>query len=158
MNIFKRLQFVREEIAEIPDIDEKPSGGVTTFLKRVTYALSLGFKEKEIFFFGLLQWVSIALAYLLWVQMLDWIPESVWESAANSNEASLVDLILWLFLCGRCFVPCGDFYWMHGRCSLSPQTRARIDRRYMPEICSTSELATVVISLDRRMDHYDSEC
>lgn len=97
MNIFKRLQFVREEIAEIPDIDEKPSGGVTTFLTRVTYALSLGFKEKEIFFFGLLQWVSIALAYLLGVQMLDWIPESVWESAANSNEASVVDLILWIW-------------------------------------------------------------
>ena len=96
INIFKRLQFVREEIAEIPGIAEKPIGGVTTFLTRVTYALSLGFKEKEIFFFGLLQWVSIALTYLLWVQMLDWIPESVWESAANSNEASVDDLILWI--------------------------------------------------------------
>ena len=77
MKILKRVQFVREEIAEIPGVDKKPTDGIKTFLTWITYALSLGLKEKEIFFFGLLQWVSIALAYLLWVQMLDWIPESV---------------------------------------------------------------------------------
>ncbi len=112
MKILKRLQFVREEIAEIPGIDEKPTDGIKTFLTRITYALSLGLKEKEIFFFGLLQWVSIALAYLLWVQMLDWIPESVWESAANSSEASVVDLILgiWSFFCvGVASFPVGIF-------------------------------------------------
>ena len=54
MKILKQLHFVREEISEIPGIDEKPKGGVESFVSRISYALSLGLKEKEIFFFGLL--------------------------------------------------------------------------------------------------------
>jgi len=96
-----KIAFVRDEIKEIPGIDKKPSGGVGSFFSKVGYAISLGFKEKEIFFFGLLQWASIGGAYLLWVQMLDWIPEEVWRSAAESDEGSIVDVILlaWSFVC-----------------------------------------------------------
>ena len=38
MNIFKQLQFVREEIAKTPSINEKPTDGIKTFLTRITYA------------------------------------------------------------------------------------------------------------------------
>ncbi len=101
MSAFKQFDFIREEIKDLPGIDKKPSGGIASFTSRIGYALSLGFKEKEIFFFGLLQWCSIAIGYLLWVQMLDWIPEGVWRSAAESDEGSLADWILfaWSFVC-----------------------------------------------------------
>lgn len=101
MGIINKLSFIKDEISEIKGIDKKPPGGIKSFTSRVAYALSLGFKEKEIFVFGLLQWVSIGLAYLLWVQMLDWIPEEVWQSAANSDEGSVADYILlaWSFVC-----------------------------------------------------------
>jgi len=100
-NVFKQLEFVRHELKDLPGIDKKPSGGVSSFFSRVGYALSLGFKEKEIIAFGLLQWAAITLAYLLWVQMLDWIPEEVWRSAADSDSASIVDVVLlaWSVVC-----------------------------------------------------------
>jgi len=71
------------------------------FWQRTKYVLKLTFTEKEILFFALLQWLSIALAYYLWVQMLGWIPDEVWESAKNSDEWSIADIILylWSFIC-----------------------------------------------------------
>lgn len=101
MGLLNKIEFVRDEIKEIPGIDKKPTGGISGFSSRIGYAISLGLKEKEIFLFGLLQWASIAIGYLLWVQMLDWIPEEVWRSAAGSDEGSIVDVILivWSFVC-----------------------------------------------------------
>ena len=101
MKVLNKIEFVRNEIKDIPGIDKKPSGGISSFGSRVGYAVSLGLKEKEIFFFGLLQWASIGIGYLLWVQMLDWIPEEVWRSAAKSDEGSIADWILlgWSFVC-----------------------------------------------------------
>jgi uncharacterized membrane protein len=101
MGVFNSIRFVRDEIKRLPGVDRKPSGGVAAFTSRIGYALSLGLKEKEIFFFGLLQWAAIAMAYLLWVQMLEWIPEEVWRSAAESDEGSIADWILlaWSFVC-----------------------------------------------------------
>lgn len=101
MGLLNKLDFVRDEIKEIPGIEKKPSGGIRSFGSRVGYAIALGFKEKEIFLFSLLQWASIGLAYLLWVQMLDWIPETVWRSAAESDDGSIADWVLlaWSFVC-----------------------------------------------------------
>lgn len=101
MGVLNNINFVRDEIKELPDIDKKPSGGISSFSSRIGYALSLGLKEKEIFFFALLQWVSIGIGYLLWIQMLDWIPEEVWRSAAESDQSSMADwaLFAWSFVC-----------------------------------------------------------
>lgn len=101
MGLLNKIDFVRDEIKDIPNIDKKPSGGIRSFSSRISYAISLGLKEKEIFFFGLLQWASIGIGYLLWVQMLDWIPEEVWRSAAESDKGSIADWILlaWSFFC-----------------------------------------------------------
>jgi Zn-finger nucleic acid-binding protein/uncharacterized membrane protein len=101
LGTFGVIGFVRDAIKDTPGIEFKPQGGIRNFGSKIGYALSLGFKEKEIFVFGLLQWVAIALAYLLWIQMLDWIPEEVWRSAAESEQASIVDYILlaWGFFC-----------------------------------------------------------
>lgn len=101
MGVLNKIDFVRDQIKDIPDIDKKPSGGISSFGSRISYAISLSFKEKEIFFFSFLQWASIGIGYLLWVQMLDWIPEEVWRSAAESDEGSIADWILfaWSFIC-----------------------------------------------------------
>lgn len=101
MGLLNKINFVRDEIKEIPNIDKKPAGGIKSFNSRVGYAISLGLKEKEIFVFGLLQWVSIGIGYLLWIQMLDWIPDDIMRSAARSDDVSIVDLILvvWSFVC-----------------------------------------------------------
>lgn len=101
MGTFNKLEFVRNEIKDISDIDKKPSGGISSFTSKVGYVLSLSYREKEIFFFSFLQWVSIGIGYLLWVQMLDWIPEEVWRSAAESDVGSVADWVLlaWSFLC-----------------------------------------------------------
>jgi len=101
VGLLNKIDFVRDEIKEIPDIDKKPTGGIGSFGSRISYAIALGFKEKEIFFFGLLQWASIGIGYLLWVQMLDWIPNEVWRSAAESDQGSIADWVLlaWSFVC-----------------------------------------------------------
>jgi uncharacterized membrane protein len=95
------IGFVRDEIKHITHVNKKPSGGIRSFGSRISYAVSLGFKEKEIVLFGLLQWVSIGIGYLLWVQMLDWIPDDVWRRAAQTDGASVADWILlaWSFVC-----------------------------------------------------------
>lgn len=100
-SMFNKLEFIRDEISEISGIDKKPKGGVKSFSSKIGYALSLGLKEKEIFVFGLLQWASIALTYLLWIQMLDWIPDEVWRSTEDSDSGSIADLVLlaWSFAC-----------------------------------------------------------
>jgi Flp pilus assembly protein TadD/uncharacterized membrane protein len=97
------IEFVRDEINGIPDIDKKPSasGGIAKFGSKIGYALSLCFKEKEIFVFVLLQWTAIGIAYLLWIQMLNWIPEETWRSAARSDGISIADwvLLIWSVVC-----------------------------------------------------------
>jgi hypothetical protein len=101
MGLFNQLDFIKDEIRKIPEVKQKPYGGINSFFSRIAYAVYLAFKEKEIFTFCILQWLAIGFAYLLWVQMLDWIPEDVWRTAADSDGASLPDLILfaWSFVC-----------------------------------------------------------
>lgn len=74
-----------------------------TFFGELRYAIRLVFEEKEILVFALMQWAVIAIAYMIWVQMLDWIPDSVWEHVGkddNDFEFSLLNAVLtgWSFL------------------------------------------------------------
>ena len=88
MGPFNKIDFVSNEIKDIASANEKPSGGIRTFGSRIAYALSLGLKEKEIVFFGLMQWAAIGIGYLLWVQMLDWMPEKLWGVSAGLGFSS----------------------------------------------------------------------
>jgi len=101
---FNEMSSVKKEISEIKEIKEfKPpkKKAIKGFLSRTKYAVKLIFLEKELITFALLQWMCVALGYYLWVQMIGWIPESVWESAAESDEGSIADIILflWSFVC-----------------------------------------------------------
>lgn len=70
------------------------------FSSRSVYAIALIFREKEIIFFSLLQWAAIGLAYYLWVQVLGWIPNEVWESDSKIYDVPLnLAFLGWSFLC-----------------------------------------------------------
>ena len=70
-------------------------------------------KEKENIFFSLLQLATIAIAYYVWVQMIGWIPQEVWDIVEKDEDAcSIISWILWWwsFLCvGVAAYPIGIF-------------------------------------------------
>lgn len=78
----------------------------STFFGELGYSAKLIFQEKEIVFFAVLQWLVIGLAYTMWTQILDWIPDSLWEEVEKSNNKdddgafTLINLVLlgWSFL------------------------------------------------------------
>ena len=67
LNVFSRfgnnIAFVQDELKDLPELKNLPKGNTKDFTSKISYALSLGLKEKEIFFFGLFQWASIDLPY-----------------------------------------------------------------------------------------------
>ena len=101
------LLSMQRELAALPEIQKIPTDIETDseasgFASKAGYALSLGLKEKEIFFFGGMQWLAVAIAYLLWTQMLFWIPPEVWEALSSEEDgAGPIDLALtlWAFVC-----------------------------------------------------------
>ncbi len=100
--MFSRLDFVREEIHNIPSTAQKPQR-VTAFkyfFGRLLEAIKLVLFEKEIIVFAILQWIVIGIGYYLWVQILGWIPDDVWRSVEESDSSSIVDIILliWSFI------------------------------------------------------------
>lgn len=116
---YKNLQLVRRHVQQVPAFGTNTEGRYGAFLSSTRYALSLLFKEKEILLFSLLQWLAIAFSYLLWVQILSWIPEEVWRSAAESDGASLTDLVLllWSLACiGIAAYPVGILTGCMGAC------------------------------------------
>ena len=110
----KRLNNLNSEVYELTGSIARPnaSQSVDSFFSRMGKAFQLILKEPEIVLFSFLQALTIFLAYLLWVQMLDWIPEEVWKSAENSDDGSIADVVLiaWSFVCvGLAALPIGFF-------------------------------------------------
>lgn len=78
----------------------------STFRGELGYACKLIFEEKEIIFFAALQWLVVGLAYAIWTQVLDWIPDRVWDEVGKSKDNdnkvafTLLNLVLlgWSFL------------------------------------------------------------
>lgn len=58
----------------------------STFSSQLHYSVTLIAEEKEIIFFAILQWIAMIVAYLLWIQILDWIPDDLWEEVRQSRE------------------------------------------------------------------------
>jgi len=105
-----KIVFLQEEISKFPEMDDLPEGSTKDFTSKISYALSLGFKEKEIFFFGVMQWIFVFLACILWIQMLFWIPQPVWDAVSqcveenngNAEGCTLmadIPLTLWGYFC-----------------------------------------------------------
>lgn len=82
------------------DFSENPGyfGSVGGFFRSIATSLRFVLTEKENIVFALLQWGCIVLAYYIWVQVLSWIPEEIWEKAENRDSYNkYADLILWLW-------------------------------------------------------------
>jgi hypothetical protein len=113
--LYHEIKRVRREIAAIPEFKElkkQKKGSVSGFFRRIAYATKLIFLEKEIIVFSLLQFAAVGLAYYFWVQMLGWIPDSVWERARRSESTFFADIVLtlWSFACvGLAAYPVGIF-------------------------------------------------
>ena len=101
--IKKALKQLKKDAYQEYKNEDKPNRkeSLSYFGRCVLYSSKLIFKEKEIITFAILQLVCIGLGYYLWVQMLDWIPEEVWESTRDSDNGSPADivLLLWSFFC-----------------------------------------------------------
>ena len=114
-SLHREIERVRDEIGAIPEfkkLKEQKKASVSGFFSRIGYAIKLIFLEKEIIVFSLLQLAAVGLAYYLWVQMLGWVPDSVWESARSSKGTSTADIVLfiWSFACiGIAAYPLGIF-------------------------------------------------
>ncbi len=85
------LNVARNDAREIFDkIGTKPkvlsAQNFSTFWGELGYSLKLILAEKEIVFFAALQWLVIGLAYLIWTQILDWIPDHVWDELRRSSD------------------------------------------------------------------------
>lgn len=70
-------------------------------------------KEKENIFFAFLQLATIALVYYIWVQIIGWIPQEVWDAVEKEeNGGVIVSLVflIWSFICvGIATYPIGIF-------------------------------------------------
>jgi hypothetical protein len=77
---------------------------VSTFWRELGYSFKLILDEKEILFFAALQWLVIALAYVLWTKVLDWIPDQVWDEVAKSGDDRISFTLLNLALLGWSFL------------------------------------------------------
>ena len=66
-----------------------------------SYAVRLMMQEEEILLFAALQWLVVAIAYFLWIQVIGWIPDSVWAQVASAvdsdrdAETGIASLALW---------------------------------------------------------------
>lgn len=58
----------------------------STFWGELGYSMKLILEEREIVFFAALQWLVIGLAYTIWTQILDWIPDSVWAQVGKDDN------------------------------------------------------------------------
>ena len=114
--LLSKFEFIQDEVAGLSELrrarrDTSWRNCLADFWERTKYATGLIFKEKEIFVFALLQWSAIALGYYLWVQLLSWIPQSVWESEEDVRGLTLnLVFLAWSAVCvGLVAYPLGVF-------------------------------------------------
>lgn len=92
-----------DELTKFVDNEKKPESEIKTFTSRIRYALMLGLKEKEIFFFGLLQLLVIMVGYVFWLQVLNWIPQDIWNEVqacidrGEDDCTGIIDIALYLW-------------------------------------------------------------
>jgi len=59
---------------------------LSAFFSNIPVTINLIREEPEILFFVVSQWVVVCLAYFAWLQMLQWIPDEVWNEISKSNN------------------------------------------------------------------------
>lgn len=74
--------------------------GRRPFWSYAGYSMRLAMEEKEIILFAFLQWVSVLGAYLVGIEVLNWLPEFQpgWAGGAVSVESN-VFFVIWMLTC-----------------------------------------------------------
>lgn len=121
-----QLNNLKQKAYKETDFSENPGyfGSVGGFFRSIATSLRFVFTEKENIVFALLQWVSVAVVYFIWVQGLDWIPEEIWKNDSQNDAANLI-LWIWSLVCvGLAAFPLGIFTaCMNASCILRFQNK-----------------------------------
>lgn len=111
--MYQRIKDAQQELSGLPQQPMLPKGGIGAFLHATTYALKLSLVEKEVWFFAFMQWISISLVYMLWLQGFRLLPESLWGQLSSDGGAGwLVHtlVLVWGLLCiALASIPVGFF-------------------------------------------------
>lgn len=111
--MYQEIKEVQQQLADLPQRSMVPSGGVRTFLAATASAVKLSVAEKEVWFFAFMQWISIGLVYMLWLQGFQLIPASMWEQAASEGGTAWqvhAVILVWGLLCiALASIPVGFF-------------------------------------------------
>ncbi len=96
--LHKEIEYTAKKGLTLPPKGESLQG----FLKDSWKSFKFILTEKENVFFALLQLGAIALGYYIWVQIIGWIPEEVWEEISDNDSAGLlinIVFLVWSFIC-----------------------------------------------------------
>lgn len=114
--ILPELKDLKKQAANVYDDNFKPGtlSSVGGFFRNAALSLSFILSEKENILFAVLQLISIALGYYIWLNILDWIPQEVWDelSRDDDNDHAVLNLLFlaWSFICvGIVAYPLGIF-------------------------------------------------
>lgn len=101
MAIFTDIGSVTNALTRYSVKDFTPEGGLAGFLSKVGYSLSLAAREKEIFLFVLLQWVSVIFGYHIWIKLYHWIPDSwiLLSLLLKNGDFVTIAEIFWSIIC-----------------------------------------------------------
>lgn len=78
----------------VPDVNWIAPRKLGMFLRSIGRAAVLAVREPEFGLFILLQWIVVLLGYVLWVQMLFWIPDEVWRAASEDQPTTGANIVL----------------------------------------------------------------
>lgn len=107
-DLHKRIENSAESLC-LPSKEES----ISDFFNECWTSFKFILKEKENILFALLQLATIAIVYYIWVQMIGWIPQEVWDAIEKEEEGGLIVSLVflaWSFLCvGIAAYPIGIF-------------------------------------------------
>ena len=80
-DLHKRIENSAESLC-LPSKEES----ISDFFNECWTSFKFILKEKENILFALLQLATIAIVYYIWVQMIGWIPQEVWDAIEKEEE------------------------------------------------------------------------
>jgi len=89
------------------------SEAIGGFFRECGESLKFILTEKENILFAFLQLAAVAIGYYIWVQIIGWIPQEVWDAIEkDKNSGGMISLVFaaWAFVCvGVASFPIGIF-------------------------------------------------
>ena len=110
-NIREQLATAQDEAKKfLDDNGHKPKlfekKNFIEFFQGIPTAFKIINENPQVLIFILLQWAVICVAYFVWLQILQWIPDRIWDAIAQANEGNRklafdllnIILVVWSFV------------------------------------------------------------